>query len=53
MSVFDVFKRVSQAPTNPKPAAGPRQFDVADLYAGPVDAGVAGETGGIALDEKL
>jgi len=53
MSVFDVFKRVSQAPTNPKPATGPRVFDVADLYAGPVQAGLGGETAGIALDEKL
>lgn len=53
MAVFDVFKPVSKAPTNPKPAAGLRQFDVAELYAGPVQIGAATEPEGFPLDEKL
>ena len=36
MARFNIFQRVSQAPTNPHPAAAPRTFDVADLYRGPV-----------------
>lgn len=52
MSVFDQFRRISQAPTNPHGTAPPRQFDIADLYQGPLgesaDAGPA-----LQLDEKL
>lgn len=49
----DLFQKVSQAPTRPKPAGGGRKvFDVADLYRGPVDDG--GSTASpVALDEKL
>ena len=53
MSSFNLFKRVSQAPTNPRPAAKPRQFDVADLYQGPVDTGEKTAATAVPLDEKL
>lgn len=53
MSPFSFFNRVSQAPTNPKTALKPRQFDVADLYQGPIQAGTPGEQEEQALDEKL
>ncbi len=53
MPAFDLFKRISRAPTNPGTAPRPRQFDVADLYRGAIatDAQQAGEP--VALDEKL
>lgn len=50
---FDFFKKVSQAPTNPQPAAPRKQFDVADLYAGPAGDASSTATIAIALDEKL
>jgi len=54
MARFNIFQRVSQAPTNPHPAAAPRAFDVADLYRGPVaEKTDAASGGGPALDEKL
>ncbi|HXU76458.1 MAG TPA: AAA family ATPase [Methylomirabilota bacterium] len=54
MARFNIFQRVSQAPTNPHPAAPPRAFDVADLYRGPVaEKTDAASGGGPALDEKL
>jgi MoxR-like ATPase len=53
MSAFDLFKRVSRAPTNPGATAQPRQFDVADLYQGPVQAGATAEDQAPPLDEKL
>lgn len=54
MALFDFFQRVSAAPTNPQPAQGPRQFDVADLYRGPIaDAAATVEEGALPLDEKL
>jgi MoxR-like ATPase len=52
---FDFFQRISSAPTKPRTVSTARQFDVADLYRGPV-AQVAGEEGDAAavpLDEKL
>lgn len=52
---FDFFQRISSAPTKPRSAsASPnaRQFDVADLYRGPVAAG-AGPAEALTLDEKL
>lgn len=53
MPPFNIFQRISSAPTNPQPAPKMRQFDVADLYRGPVQEreGAAGETQ--PLDEKL
>src|SRR5215467_3454376 len=54
MARFNIFQRVSQAPTNPHPAAAPRTFDVADLYRGPVTEKRDGSgEGGPVLDEKL
>jgi MoxR-like ATPase len=54
MPLFNLFQRVSQAPTNPHAAPPQRSFDVADLYQGPVsvnaDAAAAAE---IPLNEKL
>nr|MCU0721215.1 hypothetical protein [Pirellula sp.] len=31
------FRRVSAAPTNPTPKATHREFDIADLYRGPIE----------------
>jgi MoxR-like ATPase len=53
MSPFNIFKRISQAPTNPKTAPKPRQFDVADLYKGPINTGSDGPRNEMLLDEKL
>ena len=53
MSPFNFFNRVSQAPTNPKTAPKPRQFDVADLYQGPIQINSTAEQPEQALDEKL
>ncbi len=46
------FKRVSQSPTNPSSKAAAREFDVADLYRGPVDVKDAFASA-VPLDEKL
>jgi MoxR-like ATPase len=53
MSPFNIFQRLSQAPTNPKLAPKPRQFDVADLYKGPIRSGSEAGDEVPALDEKL
>ncbi|MGB8644417.1 MAG: AAA family ATPase [Anaerolineae bacterium] len=54
MPLSDLFQRVSQSPTNPKPTAAPaRTFDVADLYRGPVAGLEAKPAGAVPLDEKL
>lgn len=53
MPPFNIFQRVSQAPTNPKANTRPRQFDVADLYQGPVQTELDKEKPQIPLDEKL
>lgn len=53
MSAFDLFKRISRAPTNPAATSKPRQFDVADLYQGPIQTGVGSEEQALPLDEKL
>ncbi|AKF07015.1 AAA family ATPase [Sandaracinus amylolyticus] len=47
------FGKVSQAPTLPTPAAGPRDWDVADLYSAPLEGAIALEHAEIAIDEKL
>jgi MoxR-like ATPase len=49
----NIFRRVSEAPTNPQTAETVRQFDVADLYRGPALADNDGEAVELALDEKL
>ena len=53
---FDFFRKISRAPTHPRTVSRPREFDVADLYRGPVATG--GGTDGAddmtgQLDEKL
>src|SRR5687767_13317213 len=54
MSAFDLFKRLSKAPTNPHPSPARRTFDIADLYRGPVSiADAAPQAEDIPLDEKL
>src|SRR5436309_854037 len=53
MAPFNIFQRVSQAPTNPKAPPKTRQFDVADLYQGPIQTCAAVEQGNQALDEKI
>ena len=56
MPPFNLFNRVSKAPTNPRTPAQPpqpRQFDVADLYQGPLNTGQAPDSAAPALDEKL
>src|SRR5689334_951966 len=50
---FDLFRKISQAPTNPHPVPPRRSFDVADLYRGPVSDPGAGATAAVPLDEKL
>jgi MoxR-like ATPase len=53
MVLRSLFERISKAPTNPHPVVGPRAFDVADLYRGPVAEGAEAPADGPALDEKL
>src|SRR5215467_2716158 len=53
MPLSDFFRRVSQAPTNPRPTAKGRQFDVAELYQGPIQVDAPAVGAGAPLDEKL
>jgi MoxR-like ATPase len=53
MPSANIFRRVSQAPTNPRPRAAVKHFDVADLYAGPVAQQVTTMASDVPLDEKL
>src|SRR5512135_1595386 len=53
MPNLNVFQRVSQAPTNPKPQVPSKIFDVAELYTGPVADLEAKPDSGLPLDEKL
>jgi MoxR-like ATPase len=53
MPPFNLFRRVSQAPTNPKTPAPSRQFDVAELYQGPIAIAPCADSQGRPLDEKL
>lgn len=52
MPLSKIFKKVSQAPTNPRPAA-PAAFDVAELYQGPIQVGAPEPSAAAPLDEKL
>ncbi|HZZ79332.1 MAG TPA: AAA family ATPase [Gemmataceae bacterium] len=47
------FQRVSEVPTNPQPQPAAREFDVADLYRGPVEVDDGPAAAGLPLDEKL
>jgi MoxR-like ATPase len=53
MPPFNIFQRISQAPTNPKTIPKTRQFDVATLYQGPIATEDAVGSESQALDEKL
>lgn len=53
MPPFDISRRISQAPTNPKPATKSRHFDVADLYQGPIQTDSTVADDDRALDERL
>ena len=53
VSPFNLFQRLSQAPTNPKAEPVSRTFDVAELYEGPVQLAGAADAAPLALDEKL
>lgn len=53
MSPFNLFQRVSRAPTNPRADQAPRTFDVAALYEGPVKLTTDAEQPATRLDEKL
>ncbi|WP_281848868.1 AAA family ATPase [Dyella sp. GSA-30] len=53
MSPFNLFQRVSRAPTNPRAEQAPRTFDVAELYEGPVQLSTDAEQPAVRLDEKL
>ena len=53
MPPFNIFQRISQAPTNPKITPKTRQFDVATLYQGPIATEGAVGSESQALDEKL
>ena len=48
-----LFQRVSQAPTNPHARPEVKEFDVADLYRGPVTVPDQAGAAPLALDEKL
>lgn len=50
---IDRFKQVSEAPTRPAEQPARAEFDVADLYRGPVERRDEGGAVGVALDEKL
>lgn len=52
MASFSLFRRLSQAPTNPGAKPVSHTFDVAELYEGPIATNGA-EADGLALDEKL
>jgi MoxR-like ATPase len=53
MGLLDMFQKVSESPTNPRPAKGAKPFDVADLYSGPLAEPPAGSAADVAIDEKL
>jgi MoxR-like ATPase len=48
-----LFQRVSEAPTHPHEDSPAREFDVADLYRGPVDVPDHASPVALPLDEKL
>lgn len=53
MALTDLFNKLSSAPTNPHAKEGPRVFDVAELYQGPVKTQGADRGPELPLDEKL
>ncbi|QKW56719.1 AAA family ATPase [Stenotrophomonas sp. NA06056] len=53
MPPFNLFQRLSQAPTNPRTETASRTFDVAELYEGPVRLQDDTASAPLRLDEKL
>lgn len=53
MALTDIFRKLSSAPTIPEASASPRDFDVADLYRGPLGAPGEDVLTEPPLDEKL
>ncbi|MEG0191583.1 MAG: hypothetical protein RR831_01725 [Stenotrophomonas sp.] len=53
MPPFNLFQRLSQAPTNPRTGTASRTFDVAELYEGPVRLQDDAASAPLRLDEKL
>lgn len=47
------FQHISEAPTNPHSPAASEDFDVADLYRGPVTTAAPAQAAALPLDEKL
>lgn len=50
---FDFFRKISRAPTHPPTAIQAHEFDIADLYHGPIDVQENTSDQPVALDEKL
>ncbi|MEY2926028.1 MAG: hypothetical protein RL367_505 [Pseudomonadota bacterium] len=50
---FNFFQRVSKSPTNPQTPPKQRDFDVADLFDGPISVSAVRPGDAPALDEKL
>jgi MoxR-like ATPase len=46
-------RKVSESPTNPRSEPAAREFDVADLYRGPLEGGASVASEATGLDEKL
>jgi len=53
MGLSKLLQRVSEAPTNPSAKPTAKEFDIADLYRGPVAVQDEASAGQIPLDEKL
>ena len=53
MPLSKIFQRVSEAPTNPSVKPTAKEFDIADLYRGPVAVTDDTSSGQVPLDEKL
>jgi MoxR-like ATPase len=47
------FKKISESPTNPKQIKTTKEFDIADLYKGPVGEAESQKSAESGLDEKL
>ncbi|GEM_PF-114270 len=53
LTIMPDIKKISESPTNPKQIKIKKEFDVADLYAGPSGESGTAESEGAGLDEKL
>jgi MoxR-like ATPase len=50
---FNIFQRISKSPTNPQAQPRQRDFDVAELFDGPIGLRSSATAGAPTLDEKL